>query len=194
MSAVKDVIVGRPYSMDIGRFNDRYFIYVAAFGAFTDISYSTSQKNKNMIGNLAYYLEGIKKLSELKTKHVKIQYADKVIEDDFLVGLVTNSLYIGGFRNLNYDKTCLNDGLFELLLIKMPKNIIELETIVSSLINYKINENYMYYIQTPKLIITSEMLEWTLDGEFGGTYEKVEIENCNKAIKIITSSFQDNIS
>lgn len=193
MNAVKDVIVGKPYSMDIGRFNDRYFIYVAAFGAFTDISYTTSQKNKNMIGNLAYYLEGIKKLSELKPKHVKVLYDDKMIEDDFLVGLVTNSLYIGGFKNLNYDKTSLNDGLFELLLVKMPKNIIELELIASALINYKINESYMYYIQTPKLSITSEKLEWTLDGEFGGIYETVEIENFNKAIKIITSSFHDKL-
>jgi diacylglycerol kinase (ATP) len=191
MNAVRTVVTGRPYSMDIGRFNDKYFIYVAAFGAFTDISYTTSQKNKNMIGNLAYYLEGIKKLSELKPRLIRVEYGDKVIEDEFLIGLVTNSLYIGGFKNLNYDKTSLNDGLLELLLVKMPKNIIELEMIVSSLINYKINENLMYYIQAPALTITSEKLEWTLDGEYGGAYEKVEISNCNKAIKIICNSLHD---
>lgn len=188
MNAVRNVLTGKPYPMDIGRFNDKYFIYVAAFGAFTDISYTTSQKNKNVIGNLAYYLEGIKKLSELKPKYVKVEYDDKIIEEEFLIGLVTNSLYIGGFKNLNYDKTSLNDGLLEVLLVKMPKNILDLEMIVSSLINYKINENLMYYIQTPNLTVTSEKMDWTLDGEFGGNYEKVSITNCNKAIKIISSS------
>lgn len=192
MNAVMGIVTGKPYSMDIGRLNDRFFIYVAAFGAFTDISYTTPQKNKNAIGNLAYYLEGIKKLSELKPKHVKVEYDGKVIEDEFLVGLVTNSLYIGGFKNLNYDKTSLNDGLLELLLIRMPKNIIDLQLIASSLINYKINESFMIYIQTTKLAITSDKMEWTLDGEFGGIYERVEIENRNKAIQIISNSFSDS--
>ena len=190
MNAVKGVINGRPYSMDIGMLNDRYFIYVAAFGAFTDVSYTTSQKNKNTIGNLAYYLEGIKKLSDLKLRHIRVQYEeDKVIEDDFVVGLVTNSLYIGGFKNVNYEQTSLNDGLFEMLLIKMPKNIIELQLIISALLSYKINNNLMYYIQASKLTVISEKLEWTLDGEFGGIFEKVEIQNYNKAIKIITNAF-----
>ena len=188
MHAVRNVLTGKPYPMDIGSFNDKYFIYVAAFGAFTDISYTTSQKNKNIIGNLAYYLEGIKKLSDLKPKYVKLEYEDKVIEEEFLIGLVTNSLYIGGFKNLNYDKTSLNDGLMEVLLVKMPKNILDLEMIVSALINYKINENLMYYIQTTSLTVTSEKMDWTLDGEFGGNYEKVRISNHNKAIKIISST------
>ncbi|MDF2943770.1 MAG: uncharacterized protein K0S01_2628 [Herbinix sp.] len=191
MKAVRDIMTGKPYTMDIGKFNDKYFIYVAAFGAFTNVSYTTSQKNKNVIGNLAYYLEGIKQLSELKPKHVRVQYGDKVIEEDFLIGLVTNSLYIGGYKNLNYDKMSLNDGLLEMLLIKMPKNIIDLESIISSLINYKINDTYMYYIQTEKLSVSSDKMEWTLDGEFGGVYEQIEIENCNKAIKIINKSLRD---
>lgn len=184
-NAVKNILTGAPRSLDVGKFNDKYFIYVAAFGAFTDISYTTSQKNKNMIGILSYYLEGIKKITDLKTRHVKVLYDNKVIEDDFIDGFITNSLYIAGFKNVNYDKTSLNDGMFEMLLIKMPKNIIDLQAIVSALINVKINENYMYYIQTSKLTILSDEMEWTLDGEFGGAYHKVEIENCNNAIKII---------
>lgn len=188
MSAVDNILTGKPYAMDIGRFNDRYFIYVAAFGAFTDIPYTTSQKNKNAIGNLSYYLEGIKKLSDLKEKRVKIKYNDKVLEDKFLVGLVTNSLYIGGFKNVNYEKTSLNDGLLEALLIKMPKNIYDLQMIVSALLSYKIVPNYMYYIQAPKLEIISESMEWTLDGEYGGAHTEVIIENTNKAIQIICNS------
>lgn len=187
-NAVKNIITGNPQTLDIGRFNDKYFIYVAAFGAFTDVPYTTSQKNKNMIGILSYYLEGIKKLSELKTKHVKVSYEDTMIEGDFIVGFITNSLYIAGFKNVNYDKTSLNDGIFELLLIKAPKNIFDLEAIISALINVKINENFMYYIQASKLTIESDAMEWTLDGEYGGLYERVEIENCNQAVEIICTA------
>ncbi|MDD3174077.1 MAG: YegS/Rv2252/BmrU family lipid kinase [Herbinix sp.] len=186
--AVKNILTGAPKNLDIGKFNDKYFIYVAAFGAFTDVSYTTSQKNKNTIGVLSYYLESIKKISDLKGRHVRVQYDNKVIEDDFIVGFVTNSLYIAGFKNVNYDKTSLNDGMFEILLIKMPKNVIDLQAIISSLINVKINENYMYYIQASNLTITSDSMEWSLDGEFGGLYNKVEIENCSNAIEIICHS------
>lgn len=188
MSAVGNILTGKPFAMDVGKFNDKYFVYVAAFGAFTDIPYTTSQKNKNMIGNLSYYLEGIKKLSELKEKHVRIQYDDKVIEDKFIVGLVTNSLYIGGFKNVNNEKTSLNDGLLEMLLIKIPKNIYDLQTIIGSLLSNKVNPNFMYYIQTTKLTVTSESMEWTLDGEYGGAHKSVVIENCNKAINIVCNT------
>jgi len=188
MSAVDNILTGKPYAMDIGKFNNSYFIYVAAFGAFTDIPYTTSQKNKNAIGNLSYYLEGIKKLSELKEKHVKIKYDDKVLEGKFLVGLITNSLYIGGFKNVNYEKTSLNDGLLEALFIKMPKNIYDLQLIVTALLSYKIEPAFMYYIQTAKLEISSDYMEWTLDGEYGGAHTEVVIENCNKAIQIVSNS------
>lgn len=188
MSAVNIILTGKPYAMDIGKFNDKYFVYVAAFGAFTDVPYMTSQKNKNLIGTLSYYLEGIKRLSELKEKHIKVQYGDKVIEDKIIVGLITNSLYIGGFKNVNNEKTSLNDGLLEMLLIKAPKNIYDLQTIIGSLLSNKINPNFMYYVQTPKLTISSEIMEWTLDGEYGGSYKYVEIENCNKAISIFCNT------
>lgn len=190
-SAVQNILTGVPKTLDVGRFNDKYFFYVAAFGAFTDVPYTTSQKHKNVIGTLSYYLEGIKKISELKAKHVKVLYGDKVIEDDIIIGFVTNSLYIAGFKNVNYSNTSLNDGMFEMLLIKMPKNIFELEAIISALINNKMNENYLYYIQASKITVISEMLEWTLDGEYGGAYEKVEIENCNNAIEIICNAKRD---
>jgi YegS/Rv2252/BmrU family lipid kinase len=190
--AVMNIVTGAPKTMDVGKFNDRYFIYVAAFGAFTDVPYTTSQKNKNVIGILSYYLESIKKISDLKAKHVRVQYNDQVIEDDFIDGLITNSLYVAGFKNMNYDKTSLNDGMFEMLLIKMPKNIIDLQAIINALINVKINENYMYYIQASKMTITSEAMEWTLDGEFGGLYDTVEIENCNNAVEIICHAKKGN--
>ena len=185
--AVQNALTGKPFAMDIGKFNEKYFVYVAAFGFFTDIPYTTSQKNKNLIGNLSYYLEGIMKLSDLKEKYVRIDYGENMmIEGKFIVGLITNSLYVGGFKNVNYKKTSLNDGLLEVLLIKMPRNIYDLQVIITSLLTYKIDPDHMYYIQTANLSIESENMEWTLDGEYGGAHTKVMIENHNKAISIIS--------
>ena len=192
MNAVQHTLTGSPYAMDVGKFNDKYFVYVAAFGSFTDIPYTTPQKNKNIIGNLSYYLEGIKKLSELKEKQVRIEYDNNIIEGKFIVGLVTNSLYVGGFKSVNYQKTSLNDGLLEVLLIKMPKNFYDLQTIITSLLTYKIDPAHMYYIQTGKLLVKSEQMEWTLDGEYGGAHTEVIIDNCNKAVQIMSNSLRNN--
>lgn len=184
MNAVQMIQKEEYYSVDVGKFNDRYFSYVAAFGALTDISYTTPSKNKNIMGSVAYFLEGIKKLSEVKPRHVRVSYNDVEIEEDFIVGLVTNSLYIGGFKNLLAERTSLCDGIFEVLLIKMPKNIIELETIVTALVSEKLNDTFMYYFRTSSLTIHSRTMEWTLDGEFGGNHKNVEIVNCRQAIQI----------
>jgi len=183
--AVKTIMTGSPFNLDIGHLNDRYFSYVAAFGAFTDISYATSRNNKNMIGILAYFLQGIKQISDLKTKHVKVEYDDTVIEEEFLVGIVSNSLYIGGFKNVEREKIGLNDGELEVLLIKMPKNLIETQTILGALIYGNIDSDYMYYFQTSKLKMTSEAMEWTLDGEFGGVHSIVNISICDRPLQII---------
>lgn len=184
MKAVQLIQKEEYYAVDVGKFNDRYFSYVAAFGALTDISYTTPSKNKNIMGSVAYFLEGIKKLSEVKPKHVRVTYGENEIEEDLIIGLVTNSLYIGGFKNLLTEKTSLCDGIFEVLLVKMPKNIIELETIITALVSEKINTSFMYYFKTSSLTIRSKTMEWTLDGEFGGNHKKVEIVNCRQAILI----------
>ncbi|WP_246240956.1 diacylglycerol/lipid kinase family protein [Anaerocolumna sedimenticola] len=188
LRATQIILNGYLMPIDIGKFNSKYFVYVAAFGAFTDVPYRTPQKYKNIVGYLAYLLESIKRISDLKTKHIQLKYDEKVIEDDFIIGLITNSLFIGGFKNIYNENVGLSDGMFEVLLIKMPNNIFEFQAILSSLINVEINENYMYYFQTSNLIINSDKMEWTLDGEYGGTYDHVKINNINNAVQI----FYDN--
>ena len=186
MEAAENVMKGTPYACDLGLFNEKTFIYVAAFGIFTQVSYSTPQENKNLLGHMAYILEGIKSLSTIQSYHVCCTYGDKVIEDDFIYGMVTNSISVGGFKSISGRVMELNDGLFEILLIKTPKTLIELNAILTAIVTRNIDERYMYLIKTDHIQITSEEeIAWTLDGEDGGLCKLADIHNLQQVIEII---------
>lgn len=179
---------GEPRLIDVGRFNaSRYFLYVAAFGIFTKVSYTTSQKAKNLLGHAAYILEGIKSMADLKSYHIAVELDGETIEDDFILGMVTNSLSIGGFKNILPSDTALDDGLFEMVLVRMPKSLVTLNEIILSLLGEKLEENqHIYYRKTSKVIMRSEeKVSWALDGEFGGEENMVRIENRRKLLSIV---------
>lgn len=178
--------IGNPVEIDVGRLNDRHFVYVAGFGSFTKVSYETPQKMKNAIGHLAYFLQGIRAISELCAHHMTVSWDDKVVEDEFIVGLFMNSFSIAGFRNPVSSLTDLNDGIFEVILIRMPKNILELQEIIAALLGNTRECDRVLCFQASRIEIESEEMEWTVDGEFGGAYERVIIENQNRAVKILT--------
>ena len=185
---LQNTVEGTPKWLDVGRFNaSRYFLYVAAFGLFTKVSYTTSQKVKNMLGHAAYILEGIISVADLKSYHITAELEDETVEGEFILGMVTNSLSIGGFKNILPADTALDDGLFEMILIKMPTSLAALNEIVSSLWGEKPEDNqYIFYKKTSKIILRSEeKISWALDGEFGGEEEVVRIENRRKLISII---------
>jgi len=185
LKAAQVAVEGRNFACDIGAFNEDVFVYIAAFGLFTDVSYETGQDMKNLLGHMAYILEGVKRLSAINAYSVKVTYEDQVIEDDLLFGMVTNSVSVGGFKRITGKNVQLDDGVFEVTLIKQPKNPIELNNIVMSLLSQDINTDMMYCFRTSKLKITSENpIPWTLDGEFGGEHTDVIIENKQKAIEI----------
>ena len=185
--AAEIVAAGHTFPCDVGMFNQDVFIYVAAFGLFTEVSYGTPQEMKNMLGHMAYILEGMKHLQNIKSYHMKVTYGEQVIEDDFIYGMITNSFSVGGFKNITRrNEVALNDGLFEVTLIKHPKNPIELNSILAALISEKIDTEYMYSFKADKLLIESdEEIAWTLDGEFGGNHTKITMENLKEAIDII---------
>jgi diacylglycerol kinase (ATP) len=178
---------GTPFSCDIGGFNDRYFSYVAAFGIFTDVAYQTPQHFKNILGRTAYVLEGAKQLYNIKSYHMAVEYNGQVMEDDFIFGLVTNSTSVGGFKGFRGKGVKLDDGVFEVSLIKTPKNSIELQMIVSALMQKVINQDFITTFRTSELKLTcSEGVPWTLDGEYGGTHKAVRVQNHRQAIRIMT--------
>lgn len=177
---------GRKFACDIGSFNDDTFVYIAAFGLFTDVSYGTDQQMKNVLGHMAYLMEGMRRLSVIKPFHYRVLYDGKYIEDDFIFGMVTNSVSVGGFKRITGKYVELDDGVFEVTLIKMPKNPVELNTIMAALLVRDIDTDLMYCFKTAKVEFDSdEEIAWTLDGEFGGNHTHVDIENKKKAIEIM---------
>lgn len=196
MKKAAEIIVQRNvFSCDIGRFNKDIFVYVAAFGIFTEVSYETSQEMKNMLGHMAYLLEGVKQLANIKSYPLKVTYVSEngekaVIEGDFIFGMVTNSHSIGGFKsiagNVFKGDIDLNDGLFEVTLIKVPKNPMELNSILAALAIADIDTKYMYNFKSGNMVFESENeVAWTLDGEYGGKHTKVELINDKEAMDII---------
>lgn len=193
--AAEIIAQGNVFSCDVGRFNKDVFIYIAAFGLFTEVSYETPQEMKNMLGHTAYLLEGVKQLTNIKSYLLKVTYVSEtgeevVIEDDFIYGMVTNSHSVGGFKsiagNVFKGRVDLNDGLFEVTLIKVPKNPMELNSILAALTIADIDTEYMYNFKSGKLTFESEdAVAWTLDGEYGGTHTKVELLNDKGAMDIL---------
>ena len=184
--AAKIIAAGHPFACDIGIFNHDVFVYVAAFGIFTEVSYETPQEMKNMLGHTAYLLEGMKQIQNIKSYHMKVTYDDNVIEGEFIYGMITNSYSIGGIRNITGKDVALNDGLFEVTLIKRPDNLIELNKTLAALVSDKIDAECMYSFKTAFLKIESDQeVAWTLDGEFGGKHKNVELTNKQEAVDII---------
>ena len=177
------------YHCDIGRFNQKTFAYVAAFGLFTDVSYETDQDLKNVLGHVAYVLEGVKRLFDIKSYHMKVSSEEVQVEDDFIVGMITNSRSVGGFKNLTGKNVDMNDVFFDVTLIVHPKNPLQLQEIMTALVMAEDNTDMIYSFKTRQLTIeTDEEVPWTLDGEFGGNHSYVEIENRHKALNLYLQS------
>ncbi len=177
---------GQQFACDVGAFNRNFFVYIAAFGLFTEVSYETKQELKNVLGHMAYILEGMKKLTNIKSYHMKITAQDMVIEDDFLYGMVTNSVSVGGFKGITGKFVDLSDGVFEVTLIKRPKNLEDLNRILGALTMKDIDAAQMYCFKTSSLQVEAqEEVAWTLDGEYGGRHTQVFIENRKQALDIM---------
>lgn len=185
-AAAENVVIGEPKGVDIGQFGDRYFSYVASFGAFTRASYSAPQNVKNVLGHFAYILEGIKDLSSIKAEHVRVETEDAVYEDDYILGAVTNSLSVAGIITLNANLVSMNDGKFEIMLIRYPRNAIQLNQIIQSLLSQNYNNEMMTFISTERAVFyANPALPWTLDGERADGADRIEAVNLHEAVQII---------
>ncbi|MCI9217173.1 YegS/Rv2252/BmrU family lipid kinase [Lachnospiraceae bacterium 42-17] len=186
LKAADNAVNGTVFSCDVGRFNDDTFVYIAAFGLFTDVSYETDQTMKNVLGHLAYILEGAKRIFSVPSYRVKVCHDGEEFEDEFIFGMVTNSRSVGGFRSMVGKQVVFDDGLFEVTLIKKPGNPIELQEIIAALLIEQIDTKYMYTFKTGYVTFESlEEIPWTLDGEFGGEHDYVEVENLKQQLEIM---------
>lgn len=181
-------VEGTPRPCDMGRFNDRTFVYVAAFGVFTDVSYDTPQEFKSAFGHLAYVLEGATKLGGLvRGCHLTVEHDGGSLEGDFIYGMVTNTNSVGGFKLFGSEQVSLDDGVFEVVLVRQPRNVADLQDALVSLVRQNHEESrQVVAFHTGKLKVTAaEALPWTLDGEYGGNPQVAKIENLHKAITLV---------
>jgi YegS/Rv2252/BmrU family lipid kinase len=185
VGAAKIAIKGNAFKCDVGMFNRDVFVYIAAFGLFTDVSYETGQDMKNLLGHMAYLLEGMRRLPTIRSYAMKVTCEDRVIRDEFVFGMITNSVSVGGFKRITGNNVKLDDGVFEVTLIRRPKNPIELNKIMMALLNRDIDSEEMYCFSASWLELESEeLIPWTLDGEYGGSHIDVRIENRHQAVTI----------
>ena len=176
----------QPFYYDIGKFNDTYFNYVAAFGAFTKVPYTTSQVLKNQLGHTAYIIEGIKHIPIGQYHTRTVISEERVYHGDFIYCSVSNSTSVGGMSMPVKDEVSMNDGLFEVFMIKAPKSVFDLQGIVTALATQNFDNQYISYFKTRNVRFEfAEETPWTLDGEFGGDVKTANISVINKAIGIL---------
>jgi len=179
---------GAPIPIDIGLLNDRPFVYVAAFGAFTKVAYDTPQDMKNAFGHLAYIFEGIASLPTIAPYHLRVDYDGQVIEDNFYFGMVTNAMSVSGIKMPQSEQVVLDDGLFEVVLVKKPLSLADLANALQALINLTSTEDSgsLVRFQASRLTFTCDQpISWTVDGEFGGSQSVSQVINRQRALKII---------
>lgn len=186
VKAAKDIVEGEVIPLDIGSFNGRKFSYIASFGAFTQTSYATSQNLKNMLGHLAYVLEGAASIASIRPEHLKIEAYGKVYEGDYIFGAISNSTSFGGVLKINPEYVDMSDGKFELLLVKAPKNPIDLTEIIYMLSNQDYNSGMLTFINADTFKIhASEKMAWSLDGEYQEGCQDIFVENLHHAVDVI---------
>ena len=186
IQAAKDILEGQPVAYDVGKFGDRYFCYVASFGAFTKSSYAVPQTVKNALGHTAYILGGISELSQIRNEHVRMEIDGEVVEDDFLFGAICNSTSVGGILTLPSDRVDMRDGIFEVMLIRAARNFNEITECIQAVQNQEYNCGMITFRPARKIKITVDpLMAWTLDGEKADGYQEIEVENLHHAIRIM---------
>ena len=189
VKAARLAVFGKDFLSDVGTFNNSHFVYIAAFGIFTDVAYSTPQDMKNVLGNMAYLLEGVKRLANIPSYHLKFSSEECSGEGDFIFGMVTNSRSVGGFKSIIGKNVRFDDGVFEVTFVRLPKNAAELQEILAAIVLKEMDTHYMISFRTARLTIEAQQeIPWTLDGEYGGESQNVIIQNHQKALQIRTGN------
>ena len=187
LKATQDIIEGKPFCYDVGKFGKRYFSYVASFGAFTQASYTTPQSIKNILGHTAYVLSGISELSQIRKEHVRMEIDGEIVEDDYLFGAISNSTSVGGILTLDPSLVDMGDGLFEILLVRAPKNLLEITECLQGLQAQDYRNCSMITFRSARRvrILASSDMPWTLDGEREEGHLEVVAENIHHAIQLV---------
>ena len=185
--AARNLLSGGPYPYDVGQFGpDRFFTYVAAFGAFTEVSYATPHEVKQALGHLAYMLEGLRRLGSIRDCHAVVEHDGGSFEGDFIFGAVTNATSVAGLVRLDSEKVDLSDGMFEALFVRRPADILKFGELVTSILSGDVSGGEVVFLKSREIRVIFDTPEaWTLDGEDGGTHRDVLIQNCHPGVTLI---------
>lgn len=190
------IVKGKTFACDIGKFNDRFFNYVAAFGVFSDVSYSTPQSTKNVMGHQAYIFESLKSLSKIESYNMTIRNGNHIITGNFIYGMVSNAKSVGGIKGICGHEVCLNDGLLEVTFVREPKNPIDMQNIATGMLSKNEDSPMVERFKTDQLIIEStKPVAWSLDGEYGDSHTKVSISVLPQAVDLLVpdKTIQENM-
>ncbi len=198
MEAAVVAVGGQPLLCDLACFNGTFYTYTAAFGLFTEVSYATPQNMKNIFVRLAYLLNGAMQLPKTKSYHMTVKYSDgenkHKLTGDFIYGMIANSNSVGGFRGIIASDVILDDGLFEMILVRTPKNVMDLTTTINDLMKHKFNREHIFCCKVTSACFTAEEeVPWTLDGEFGGKTECANIEILHKAVAYVCNKGKNQV-
>ena len=187
LKAAQDILEGKPVTYDVGKFANRYFSYVASFGAFTQTSYNTPQSIKNILGHNAYVLSGISELSQIRKEHVRMDIDGEIVEDDFLFGAISNATSVGGVLTLDPKLVDMSDGLLEILLVRVPKNLTEIAECIQAFQTQDYRNSSMFTFRSARnvRILASSNMPWTLDGEREDGHLEIFVENIHHAIQLV---------
>lgn len=196
-AAANQIVEGKGTFIDVGQLGDKNFIYIAAFGMFTDVSYSTDQSLKKLMGHSAYVIEAIKNITNFKTYNIEADFDDMKITGEYILGMITNSLSVAGFKLRGAKYILLDDGKFDCLFIKKPQNVSELQQIMSAMLINDIDEiedNELFFTcKASKIHVKcDENIAWTVDGEYGGSFQEIDLINKKQAVEIILD-YKENI-
>ena len=184
--AAEMILAGTPLHYDVGEMDGvGFFTYIAAFGAFTEVSYKTDQELKRTLGHLAYVLGGLNALSTIKSYRAVIEHENGVVEGEFIYGAMSNSLSVAGMVRLNDDLVDLSDGKFEILLVRRPKDVMEVNSILTGVLNKTYDSPCLTVAQSSFVKVTfEEPVPWTRDGEDGGAHRTLTLRSHRHAVDI----------
>ena len=187
VGAANLILNGEPHPYDVGGFgDDGYFAYIAGFGAFTNVSYSTPQDQKNMLGHLAYVLQGMAELPNIETVRTRVEFDDGVIETDLVYGSMSNSTSVAGIVKLKESMVSLGDGYSELVLVKDPKDMNGFGEILSSVLSGRFDGDKLIILHTKKAKFSFDHpVAWTRDGEDGGRHQEITLVNYHRPVQLI---------
>ena len=186
LTAASNIVTGKPKKIDIGKFGDEYFCYVAAFGAFSWLSYTTPQNLKNVLGHSAYILDAVKDLPKIRAHHLSFSAENAHYDGSYIFGAVCSSTSVAGTISLPRNAVDTSDGKFEVLLVRQPKTIVDFQGILSGVLTQDYSSPFLEFFQTDRLVVEAPpKLDWSLDGERSRGSSHKEIVNMQQELTLI---------